>query len=241
MSSTTESLAVEKLDNDNYSVWSVKMKYFLVSKDMWSAVEGNAANAEKDAKALAMIGLSVKNHHLPTINECKTAKEAWEKLSAMFKAATTTRLIKLLRELNGLQKETGETMAMYINRSKSLMHELLDVGHDVKPKEMASRLLAGLPVEFDTLVTILEGQEVLDLDVVVMRLMEVAAKNEKARSSVDNVSAFFAKKGGNDKKSDDNRRCWVCGEKGHISRDCKDKKGDDNASRRPKAISLVAL
>ena len=29
---------IEKLDTDNYAVWSVKMEAFLIIKELWSAV-----------------------------------------------------------------------------------------------------------------------------------------------------------------------------------------------------------
>ena len=31
---------IDKLDTDNYAVWSVKMKAFLTIKDLWGAVSG---------------------------------------------------------------------------------------------------------------------------------------------------------------------------------------------------------
>mgnify|MGYP006199600031 CR=1 FL=1 len=64
-----EKLGMKKLDTDNYATWAVKMRFLLVTKDMWSAVtvgtDGDGhVNVVTDAKALALIGLCVEDYHL---------------------------------------------------------------------------------------------------------------------------------------------------------------------------------
>lgn len=55
--STTSVPAVELLDVDNYGTWRSKMKFFLITKGLWTAVTGDSVDEEKDGKALAQIGL----------------------------------------------------------------------------------------------------------------------------------------------------------------------------------------
>ena len=65
---------VECLDVDNYATWRILMKYVLISKGLWAAVESDTVEHEADQKALATIGLYVKEHHLSTLERCGTAK-----------------------------------------------------------------------------------------------------------------------------------------------------------------------
>src|SRR3954471_1115789 len=102
-----EKITLEKLDVDNYATWSVKMRFLLVARELWDPVVGGAdVDTRSDQKALALIGLYVRDHHLALLSKCKTAKEAWEAL------------------------ESDEDVVLSV--------------------------LAGLPSEFETVVTILE-------------------------------------------------------------------------------------
>ena len=68
----------EKLDTDNYAVWSVEMKAFLIIKKLWSAVTGEGTlRPGSDEKALPQLALHVKDHHLPSLSKASTAAEAW--------------------------------------------------------------------------------------------------------------------------------------------------------------------
>ena len=97
------SIGIEKLDLDNYGSWSVQMKFLLIHKGLWTAETGDGASVEDSLKALALIGLNVKEHHLSTLDKCKTAKEAWNALEATYKAKTMARRLQLKKELNNLR------------------------------------------------------------------------------------------------------------------------------------------
>ena len=159
-----EKLGMKKLDTDNYATWAVKMRFLLVTKDMWSAVtvgtDGDGhVNAVTDAKALALIGLCVEDYHLPIIEKCNTAKEAWEVLAAVYKAKSTAVVLKLKRELNALRKEHSEPVTKYIARARAIRDQLQAAGHSVTDEDVVLQVLAGLPPEYDMLVTVLENAD----------------------------------------------------------------------------------
>ena len=70
-------ISIEKLDVDNYATWSTRMKWLLTTKSLWEPVtQAEVADDKADGKALALIGLSVKDHHISTLGGCETAKQA---------------------------------------------------------------------------------------------------------------------------------------------------------------------
>jgi len=87
---------LEKLDKDK-KTWAALFQASLQKKLLWEAIADpppNAANeptayAEwvvKDQRASARPVLSVELHHLPTVQGCSSAKEAWDALEEMFTA-----------------------------------------------------------------------------------------------------------------------------------------------------------
>lgn len=99
MATEVDKFVMERLDVDNYATWKSRMKFLLISKGLWSAVSGNNVDPETDLKALAQIGLYVKEHHLPMLERCDTAKEAWQQLEAVYQAKTNARKLQLRKHL----------------------------------------------------------------------------------------------------------------------------------------------
>lgn len=113
-------LVVERLDVDNYATWRSKMKWLLISKGFWTVVTGSNVDVEKDAKALTQIGLHVKDHHLPLLESCDTAKSAWDQLEAIFQAKSNTRKRQLRKELSQLKMGATEPLTKYVARAKEI-------------------------------------------------------------------------------------------------------------------------
>jgi hypothetical protein len=120
-------------------------------------VECCSASKEQSQGALALIGLHVKDHHLGKVAAAKTAKELWDDLEAMYKSKNNARKMLLRREINTLKLGSGEPISMYVARAENLYKNLTASGSDMKPEVLAFAILAGLPDEYGTLVTILEA------------------------------------------------------------------------------------
>ena len=219
MSATTVP-AVELLDVDNYATWRSKMKFLLITKGLWTAVTGDSVDEEKDAKALAQIGLHVKDHHLPVLEGCGTAKMAWEKLEAVYQAKSNARKRQLRKELAQLRMTPAEPLAKYVARAKEIQNQLRAAGYDVADQEVVWTVLAGLPPAYETVVTVLETGTDSDvkLDDILPKLMPVEQRLSTTGASTRNEVAFLAKA---------DRECWYCGKKGHVRRNCQKKKQDE--------------
>ena len=78
MAAATGLASIEKLTEDNYEIWKVKMKSDLVYNDLWQYTDGTIEKPEqgtadqvqtwvkRDSKALALINLSVSPASLVT-------------------------------------------------------------------------------------------------------------------------------------------------------------------------------
>ena len=224
---------IDKLDTDNYAVWSVKMKAFLTIKDLWDAVSGQGEpKAGTDEKALAQLSLHVKDHHLHMLSKATTAAEAWQKLEAVYQAKSTARQLHLKRELNSLRKEPHEPLVQYVNRATDMRDQLLAAGHTVEDQELIMCILAGLPREFDTVVAVLEiTDSKLELGAVLAKLLQ-AEQRLGGGERADNRALFTNKASKPQHRagtgsSGNAKECWYCGKRGHLKAECQKKKRDE--------------
>ena len=142
---------VECLDVDNYATWRILMKYVLISKGLWAAVESDTVEHEADQKALATIGLYVKEHHLSTLERCGTAKRAWMELERVYQAKSNARKLQLRMQLSQLKMGATEPLTKYVSRAKEIQAQLRAAGQDVADTEIAWSVMSGLPSAYATM------------------------------------------------------------------------------------------
>ena len=261
--SELDKYGVKKLDVDNYATWAVKMRFLLVTKGLWDAVRARGdgegvVDAADDAKALALIGLCVEDHHLPTVEDCETARQAWQALESVYRARSMALVLKLKRELSQLSKRPGEGITKYIARARSVRDQLQAAGHAVSAEDVVLAVLAGLPSEYDMLVTVLENADAApSLDEVLAKALLVEGKAGGSVVQAQERAALMGKVlynqqphkrpsaegsggGRGDKQSDNKKKaCYYCGKKGHFKKDCWKKKADEKA-KDPHAVALTA-
>ncbi len=85
--------------------------------------------------------------------------------------------------------------------------------------------LAGLPPAYDTVMTVLETSIDSDmmLDDILPKLMPVEQRMSPTKSSQPSEAVLFAKRKSGQrsfKSQKEMRTCYVCGEFGHIAKDC---------------------
>ena len=217
-------VSLERLDVDNYATWSVRMRFTLISRGLWKHVinDGKVTDTDGDQKALALIGLSVMDHHLPSLGQRETAKDAWDALESVYKAKSMARRVALKREMNSLKKAAEEPMTKYVARAKELRDQLAAAGLVTDDEEVAAALLAGLPPDYDVIVAVLETTaDKVDLDVLLGKLLTAEQRlpkaNEPAAPLAYAGTAERAARGGGIRPP---LRCFYCNQLGHIVRDC---------------------
>lgn len=242
MATEVEKPAIERLDVDNYATWRSRMKFLLITKGLWNAVSGDNADPETSQKALALIGLYVKEHHLPLLDRCNTAHEAWSQLEAVYQAKSNARKLQLRKQLSQLKMGRGEPLTKYVGRAREIQDQLRAAGHEIQDQEVAWSVLAGLPSDYDTVVTVLETttDKDMSLEEILPKLLQVEQRRQKERPE---ESALIAqprrgfsggkpgyKYGGQRSTSSGTaggRTCFYCGKKGHFQSECRKKKRDE--------------
>ncbi|KAI7839206.1 hypothetical protein COHA_007019 [Chlorella ohadii] len=219
---------IERLDVDNYATWSIRMQAFLMVKGLWDAVTGESTDSSADKKALAQIILHVKDHHLPALVGCTSAKNAWETLKAMFQAKTNARKLLLRRELTQLKMGATEALSIYAARAKDLQTQLRSAGDQVRDQEVALQFLAGLPPAYGMINTVLTaGDQELKIDGMLPKLLQ--RPSEAALMARPNKS-FNGNGNGNGNRSYDNGKkskiCYYCGTPGHFKHECPKRQQD---------------
>jgi len=127
-------ISIESLNGENYAVWSQRMEMLLVHKKLWKGVTEPEVDADRFAKAKALIGLNVTKQDLGHVVAARNAEQAWDELEKVFKGKTTARKLQLKRELMTFKQELGEPIAKYVNKAKDLERELLDARADGKAR-----------------------------------------------------------------------------------------------------------
>lgn len=234
-------IKIDPLDVENYLPWSQKMKFLLISKDLWEGVEASTSHAAKSRRALALIGLNVKDHHLGTVSACATAGEAWQLLEKMYKGKTNSRKLRLRKEMSTLKMEPEEVVTTYVARAQDLYRDLIATGFSMTPQDLLWNVLAGLPPSFDALVTVLETQdEELEVETVLPKLIQheqrQVTRNKEEIEESRNPIAFSAQKGRSGKgdfqmsasSTEHTVTCYDCGRQGHISRNCDRRKARED-------------
>ncbi|KAI3435603.1 hypothetical protein D9Q98_001666 [Chlorella vulgaris] len=244
---------VERLDVDNYATWKTRMKYLLVSKGLWAAIEIDDVSREIDQKALAQIGLHVKEHHLSTMERYDTAKGAWTHLQQVYQAKSNARKLQLRQELTLLKMMPNEPLTKFFSRAQDLQTQLRAAGHPVADQDVAWAVLAGLPAAYSTVITVLSTTSENDMTLtdILPKLLHVEQKEQMtqrrgetaltARPSSGNGTGssrnpgFSGSTGFNSTPrpngSSHQKTCYYCGRPGHIQRDCRTKQRDDSQRR----------
>jgi hypothetical protein len=145
-----DSVTIEHLDVNNYGTWSYRMKMLLMNKGLWAMVEDAAGEKTLKLKALSLIALHVKDHHLPTLMSAgEDPKLAWTMLENIHKAKSIARQLQLRRDINALRKGSSEPLTKYVARARTIWTDLTTSGVDIKESEVALSVLAGLPKSYD--------------------------------------------------------------------------------------------
>ncbi|XP_012854394.1 PREDICTED: uncharacterized protein LOC105973899 [Erythranthe guttata] len=145
----------------SYASWKSQMTNLLFGYGLLGFVDGTHPCllptdpeyiywTRQDRLVLFSIQATVNSTISPTINNCTTFADAWNKLETSFANRSNTRMLSIMSSLMTNKKE-GKTVAAYMSRVKNLVDDLALIGHPLNDSQVMSYALNGLGDEFKEL------------------------------------------------------------------------------------------
>ena len=229
-------IKIDKLTSENYFKWKGELKCALVLRGLWDAVEENAqysaleppAQSTMNQKAFSAIYMAIQSDLRAHVSEAETAKQAYDKIAALFrkKAQGTKRYLR--RELEDMKCGRNEDVLAYVGRAQTKRLHLFEAcGEKIEDSAFIDILIAGLGAEFDSHMDYRPASMKYDD---FLRDLHTAASLSRSRND-EAAEAFAINDGRRDsyKKRPEAHRCHRCGAVQRWNRDCTSSNDDDQA------------
>jgi len=143
-----QNINIVKLSDRNFASWESDFLALMTLRGYRDALTDTEST--NNELALAILTLCVEDQHKPMLRTCTTAKQAFEKLQAIFKGKSIARQWDLRNEINTVKKSDAESITQYAARLQSLTQELELTGVDYQESDAVMNFLGGLPAEYST-------------------------------------------------------------------------------------------
>ena len=254
----TTKFDVEKFNGTNFSLWKLKVKAILRKDNCLAAIGDRPAEITDDGKWQEMDGNAIANLHLAladgvlsSVAEKKTAKEIWDTLTGLYEAKSLHNKIFLKRRLYTLRMAESTSVTDHINTLNTLFAQLTSMSYNIDTVERAELLLQSLPDSYDQLIINLTNKmDSLVFDVIAAAVLEEESrrKNKEDRHTSSQQAEALTMIRGRSKergfsgsqnhgrsksRSKKNIKCYNCGKKGHVKKECwlLKKSGDSESSK----------
>lgn len=217
---------VEKLTNENYTVWKFKIEMILIREKLSSVVfEEKPASPTpdwlaKDKLARALICLYISDNQIVHVLRETSAQETWKKLESVHQRANLSSKLFLLRKLYSSQYRERQSMQDHINYVLELAEKLMNIGETIKDSHLGAILLCSLPASYEVLVTSLESktEQELTLDYIKSKLID---EYERRISKEESTSSYTQALKVSDKNRSKFRKfCVYCKKNNHTKNEC---------------------
>ena len=227
--------------------------------------EEGKAWIKENAKAMFFISSSMEYNQLEPLLTSVTAKQMWDRLVAIHSRKSSSNKLMLTQKFHEYRMGPTDSVVQRVSKMQNLATELLDLGENLSETTIMAKVLVGLTAKFSSFQTAWDSVE--PERQTIENLQERLLREEsRLNANTAEVTAFAAMKVSksysevsNTKPKTDNRKrkkkelkdieWFVCQKKGHIARNCperkqnKDKESDksDRDSGSSRQVAFVAL
>lgn len=214
---------------ENYSVWKTGAKAHLIIKGLWSCCQtaladtASAADKKDDQKAIAEITLLLEPSNYTYIESAKTAKEAWDGITAAFDDTGTGRKVLLLQQMVSLKMEQCSSMEEYVNKMNTLWSKVKHAGFKIDDEVAGSLMLVGLPAKYTpTIVSLESAPDAITFDKVKNLLLQGLVFDDGSDDIRETALAVNYRHKYNNKQNQQKsvKLCYGCESESHFIRDC---------------------
>ncbi|TXG63524.1 hypothetical protein EZV62_010518 [Acer yangbiense] len=200
-SHSSVSMSVPVFNGDNYNFWSIKMKTFFQSQDLWEIVQDGCGTSKdekkKGSKALFFLQQAL-DEMFPRIMGATSAKEAWDILKEEFHGSEKVRIVKLQtlrRELKNIKMKDSETTKNYYARIKEIVNQMRAYGETISDKKVVEKILVNVTGKYDPIITAIEeSKDITKLSVIEIMGSLEAYENRLSQRNEDSVESAFKSK-----------------------------------------------
>jgi len=237
--STTSTYRIEPLrGSENYAVWKIKMIDILTDLGLIGYIEAASPasiDAMKARRALSIIRLRVEDGPLVYIASATTAKGAWDALKRMYEPAGSTGIVTARRKLFRAHCPDGADIENHIRTLRGYQTELANLGQALNPSDFSMTLLTSLPDSWNTFISSIDPASMSDTadpdsSKLISRILEedlrIRSKNSAPEIALP-ASGHHSRSHASQRQH--RSRCFRCGKKGHMIRDCREPESDSDS------------
>ena len=280
MATEEETNSCPKLDGENFYDWRFKFKGLCLKNSCWEAIEGfaepddpleDASDREKkkiEHKCLGLLIRYVSDAYHDIIEECKSAKEAYEALAKECTNYTALHIAQFLDELVNVKKTDNITMKEYISKINYHNKKLKESKQIILPDSaIAGLYLRGLRhnKKYESFLRSIElGEKDFTTTAIRSKLvLEELREQSKRDADKGNAVALTAQskpKGNKSQKNfykqktvETNKEepkkyenkfqrivyCFACGARGHIAKDCEKARNEGKDNEEKKSEAKI--
>jgi hypothetical protein len=201
---------MEKLNDENYANWSIKMKALLMEEECWDIIESEEPQEKnkkkewikKNSHALFRIVWHVEDNQLIHIKGCDSSRKAWEALKNQHEKLTLGKKVRLFKKLFHTKLQKKEDMETHVYQIFEWIDELKDLGYAME-NEFKTALFMETLGDYEQL-----GSN------------EFKAWNDEQKFSKAENIPKYTKTSSSIQSHYSSYKCFNCNELGHISKDC---------------------
>jgi len=234
---------IGKFDGTHYTLWSYKMRVYLMSKGMWHIVTGTSEvtdikeREQLETKAYATIVLNLADNQLLHVMNSNSAMEVWSTLEAYHKNTDVANRMHMKEQFASFKYRNGPIQD-HITQLEQLVIALRSAGGIVDDEDVCMTLLRSLPLQFEPLIQALKLSVIKwQLPDIINRIIaEDIRKNDFNKSETQSALLSQKKFTGKHKfKRGANKKtvippgyvCHICNIPGHFKKDCPSKREDE--------------